>query len=179
MLRILPKARRHKIQIIHTWFLTIPNFAMLCNYSKLVNGLEKQNDGKQCWKHAMPWCFSYKSRAENNVSYTSLKPCAEHHLRFLYSLQLFSLTEKYDNNNVYFLSGCEGKSYDMSKTAATKWNISLHRSRVSSAPEKAPCTVGQNNQESRLKYWATHFSVRSSIHTAHSGTYLHTYIIWL
>ena len=31
-----------------------------------------------------------------------------------------------------------------------------------------PCTVGQNNQESRLKYWATRSSVRSFARTAHS-----------
>ena len=30
------------------------------------------------------------------------------------------------------------------------------------------CTVGQNNQEYRLKYWVTPWSIRSFAHTAHS-----------
>ena len=42
-------------------------------------------------------------------------------------------------------------------------------SRINKAQQtrKYECTVGQNNQEYRLKYWATYSSVRSFARTAH------------
>ena len=61
------------------------------------------------------------------------------------------------------------------KMASLDFFLSPHRHRYSlfflipdCVRKCLPYTVGQKNQEYRLEYWATHSSIRSFAHTAHS-----------